>query len=476
MKRAFLFFCLIQSGILCSAESWETALAGVLTTPPAQGLDGRIYCTAEDRAVHALDSVTGREYWSFRPGRKLTGFTAVSPDGTIITLTNQNHLIAVSPGGWELWRHKLKSPPALSPAIDPHGILYLLTEDLELLSIDRLGNILSLGKMKTAYRGIYVYHNYILLQDSEKLDLLTITGDFSGTIDLSTSRIVLSEKGLWCESDRGVWFSLDPEENRVVLTGSPLDSSAIYPEKEVLITDDLRIVSGRQDWFMEAYNLGTESYNPLYQTGCNPSRTNGVRKIPAYSDRISEINIQSLCYLLLNQSYFNTVITELEEIDNIRKLLFEHPDYDLQIMDLINSSEVKAPPGRESPSRIDSYSLFRLYMLLSKWGSIQSRDTLIWLCAVEEEPGNLAIIFRGLGNIGYDPDGRSMRALHNSLKRGGSSEILNQAALLSALDIARYNGGKSMHVFFEILQYVSARTQSNRTLSLIDEIMKNLKD
>ena len=62
-------------------SAWETAIAGVLTTPPAQGMDGRIYSSADDRALHCLDSVTGREYWNYRPGRRLKLFTVVSPDG-----------------------------------------------------------------------------------------------------------------------------------------------------------------------------------------------------------------------------------------------------------------------------------------------------------------------------------------------------------------------------------------------------------
>ncbi|OQY34682.1 MAG: hypothetical protein B6241_03850 [Spirochaetaceae bacterium 4572_59] len=476
MKRAVLSFCLILTGILCSAESWETALAGILTSPPAQGLDGRIYCTSEDRAVHSLDSVSGKEYWSYRPGRKLKGFTTVSPDGTIFTLTNQNHILAISPGGWELWRFKMDSPPEFPPAIDSHGILYVLTEDKELFSIDRLGHAVSLGKMEKSYTGIYVYNNFILLQSPEELDFRTISGEDSGSIDLQSIRIVLSDKGLWCESDKGLWFRVDPKHNRAVLSDSPLETPAIYPKKEVLITDNLRIVSGRNDWFMEAYNLGAEAYNPLYQMGCNPSRTNGVRKIPLYSERMAGIVLKSLRYLLLNHQYFSSVIGEFEKIDNIQKLLVEHPDYDLQIMDLISSSEVRTSPGSESPSKIDSYSLFRLYMLLSKWGSIQSRDALIWLCSVEEDSGNLALIYRGLGNIGYDPDGRSLTALFASLKKSRHSEILMQAALLSALHMARYNGGQSMHDFFEILQFVSSRAQSKRSLKLIDTIIKELKE
>ena len=128
MRRVAVPFILLFQFFLWG-DTWETALAGVLTTPPAEGLDGRIYCTAEDRALHALDGVSGREYWNYRPGRRLIEFTIVSPDGTIFVLTTQKDLIAVTPGGWELWRYRLKSIPGIHPAIDNRGIFYFTGDD-----------------------------------------------------------------------------------------------------------------------------------------------------------------------------------------------------------------------------------------------------------------------------------------------------------------------------------------------------------
>ena len=66
-----MFVLIYQCVTLLGA--WETAISGVVISPPAQGPDGRIYSCADDRALHCLDQSTGKEYWAFRPGRRLSG-------------------------------------------------------------------------------------------------------------------------------------------------------------------------------------------------------------------------------------------------------------------------------------------------------------------------------------------------------------------------------------------------------------------
>ena len=49
-----------------------------------------------------------------------------------------------------------------------------------------------------------------------------------------------------------------------------------------------------------------------------------------------------------------------------------------------------------------------------------------------------------------------------------------RSALHSSLAIARYNGGRSMKNFLELMDYVGGRTRSRENSALIREIMRDL--
>ncbi len=473
MKRILVPFVLLFQLFLWG-ETWETALAGILTTPPAEGLDGRIYCTAEDRALHALDGVNGKEYWNYRPGRRLIEFTIVSPDGTIFVLTSQKDLIAVSPGGWELWRYRLRNIPGIHPAIDNRGIFYLTGEENFLYGIDRRGVATRLFQLPEQYTNFYVCQDNIIFRTSGKLDVYKTNGTLCGSIQTDTDRVVIRENTFWWADTSEKWNQLDLKNLKAVPAESPLPDHLIYPDPGILITDDSRIVSGRKDWFMEAYRQGAESYNSYYQPGCNSSRTNGSRDITDSCTGTPDIRLKSLAYIASDSRYLNPLLTNMESADTFYELINDYPDYSLQLTELISRSFRRSLHNEDRNNEIDSHSLYRIYRLLSCWGDLQTREALIHFCSTEEDPVNLRVIYRGLGRIGMDRDGRSITAIYNSLTRNPPDEFLFQEVLYSALDIARYNGGRSMKIYFEIMNNVSSRTGSPRTREVIRKIMREL--
>ena len=225
---------------------------------------------------------------------------------------------------------------------------------------------------------------------------------------------------------------------------------------------------------MEAYKEGTGSYHSLYQPGCNPSRTNGMRGLPSLSERLKEREKPSLAFITVDPLFFSSYLARFEKISAFHKLLERYPDYDMQLTDLISDSKTILSPGVDTLPEIDSYSLYRMYRILAGWGDIRTRESLIRLCSMEKDSSNLAVLFRGLGKIGMDPDGRSFNAVFNALRAQGSREDLYRPALESCLEIALYNGDESMRNLLEIMNYVSSRSRSGSTAELIKKISRRL--
>ena len=477
MNRKCLLLLILMILLLKNlpADTWETAISGVITSPPAEGLDGRIYSTADDRALHSLNGVTGREYWSYRPGRKLIGYTTVSPDGIIYIQTEKNELIAVSPGGWELWRSSLGDLPAAAPAIDSFGRVFVLTRDNRLHIIDRLGRKDSYQYPDDEYSDIYFFDNHLILRTTTSLVIYSLPDIHEKTLIIEVEYILIKGNFFTIKSNNGIWSNLDIKDYSLKRIEPPYDNSLLYPQSELLITDSGRIVSGRKDWFMEAYQEGINSYDSYFQFGCNSSRTNSPRRNLLSVQKERPFSRGYTDYILDDSNYLNKILRELEEQKTFHQLLNNHPDYDLFLMELLKKRST-INNYRENPVTPDLYSQFRMYLLLTRWGDLRTREAIIDLCTLEDDPVSLSILIQGLGKIGYDKDGRSINSIFDILRRNTGNENLYQNALNASFQIGKYNGENSMSDFFQILQFVSDQTRSPSTKKLIQQIMQKIHD
>lgn len=456
-----------------AAVSWETAIAGVLTTSPAQGLDGKVYSTADDRALHCLDSVTGREYWSFRPGRKLKGFTVVSPDGSILILTSQNDLVSVSPGGRELWRRTLGEDPLLPPAADPYGTIYILTASNTILCLDRKGNMVWEKSWSGTIDTIFATHRALLISGEGETSVILSDGTVDSVINDEIKHMVFSEPDLYWQNNKGSWKILDVVNHELKPADSPLEEGTIYADENVLITYEQRIVAGRQDWFMEAMEAGEDAYNPFYQRGSNPGRSSAVSSVPGEAERLKMFaengGTPMLPLLSANPEYLNDLLSEFESVKSFQELIQKDPDYDLVLQEIVSDSHVVSfDVHRKS---LDSYSRFRIYRILSRWGNLKSRETLLFLCDVETDPDNLALLLDGLGRIGLDGDGRSMLALKRSRIRYPYNRNLSLSAVRNASLLAQYNGNKSI---LSMMNFFAELQQGSLDKAVMAQIRKEL--
>ncbi|QEN07297.1 hypothetical protein EXM22_04570 [Oceanispirochaeta crateris] len=473
MRRCLSLLVLLLSS-LSGVFSWETAIAGVLTTPPAQGTDRRIYSTADDRALHCLDSLTGHEYWSYRPGGKLKGFTVVSPDSSILILSLDNTLLSVSPGGRELWRFPLMSSPPIPPAIDSYGTIYLMKDHGTLICLDRTGLEVWSRSIDGPVSEIFALQDRVLLVGPGKTQVYFTDGEQADSLDEAPAHIVYKTPNLYWQKQDGSWKQLDLETLQMKDSESPLAEGILYPENQILISYENKIISGRKDWFMEALEAGEEAYDPYYQSGTNPGRTRSLGVLPGQSQRYLLFKNRSgaplLPLLMIDQQFLSQILKEYEEIDSFQELIRKESDYDLVFQEILSDSHVlNMNVNRE---RLDEYSRYRIYKILSRWGNLKSRETLLFLSKTEQNPQHLALILDGLGRIGLDGDGRSMLSVVQAAEAHPGNPDLLLAAVRSSSRLAKYNGGRAI---LTMMKFYNTLQQRNLPASVQKQISFELK-
>jgi outer membrane protein assembly factor BamB len=120
-------------------EVWSYKLRQELTSSPAIGPDGRIYCCDDSGYVYAFNS-DGTLSWEVRTGDTvgISSSPAVTSDGTVYVGTEAGHLLAVKDGSVQ-WSYKADSafPISSSPIIGPEGNIYFGCDDGKLYRIDQ---------------------------------------------------------------------------------------------------------------------------------------------------------------------------------------------------------------------------------------------------------------------------------------------------------------------------------------------------
>ncbi len=453
--------------------SWERAIAGLVTSPPAQGLDGRIYCTADDRALHCLDSEEGREHWLCRPGRKIGGFTVVSPDGSILVRDDKDVLICISPGGHVLWRFPLKESLLVPPAVDSYGSIYLLGKNRTLYCLNRTGTLSWKKILDFEARDFFTAFQKLFLMAKDETLVLHIDGQDCRRIVKGAASFIYADSRLYWEEPGGRWWIVDSSSLALSSAPSPLQRREVFPNAACLITREGKVLAGRKDWFIEVMEEGEEAYNPYYQEGGNPGRTRGMEWGEGKQEESASYGIPGqgfgLSYLE-NGSSLDAFLNFCEKNRSFQEMLLLNPHYDKQLFYLLTGGSLtrEPPPGKKE---MDHYQRCRIYALLGRWGNLNCYNALLLLAEKEQDGSALSLIISGLGRIGRDPEGRGMRAIRKICQRRQEPELI-QTALNSALRIARFNGGASMEEFLLFFEEVQKRGLPR---GFSDQFLKNLR-
>ena len=425
--------------------------------------------------MHCLDSGTGREIWVFRPYRRLEGFTVISPDGRIFIKTVKDSLICVSPGGRELWRYQLKTELKVPPASDINGTLYLLQTDGLLLCLNREGHKVWDFQCNDNFADIYALEKGVMLLGTGKTVFLYPNGTIRNEKNIAFSYLLYDYPDLYGRTVTGEWGRLDTDSLEFIPGNNPLEKGTLFPDARVLITLKGHIVSGREDWFMQAMDAGEEAYDPYYQSGGNPLRSKGTDRSADPAGRRREYNAKGgnllLSLFTADPSVLNSYLLPYENVNSLQELMTMDYDYDLALYDILaESNKISAD---STQFRTDSYSRSRVYRILTKWGDLRIRESLLLLAKMEKDPYNLALIMDGLGIIGLDNDGKSMDTIRAVTKRFSMNSSVLYSAVVNAARLARYNGGRSNYEMMDFYNTLQNRTLPGKISSQIREEMRS---
>ena len=86
--------------------------------------------------LHALDTRTGREIWSFDAGSQITSSPRISPVSDAVYFgTGNNYVFSVDASTGELrWKYKTRGPVVSSPSVED-GIVYVGSLDRKLYAL-----------------------------------------------------------------------------------------------------------------------------------------------------------------------------------------------------------------------------------------------------------------------------------------------------------------------------------------------------
>jgi len=122
--------------------SWRFIAGGVTVGAPVEDSAGRLYFTAEDRFLYALDE-TGTMHWRTDLERRPTGPIVLGTDGSIYVTLEDGRLVALNKDGRLLWELRLERGGALAPISFTSGLV---------VASDASGHVIGL-----THRGVRVW-------------------------------------------------------------------------------------------------------------------------------------------------------------------------------------------------------------------------------------------------------------------------------------------------------------------------------
>ena len=117
----------VSPGPTAGTLRWRRQLEGAVTPGPAIGPDGTIYAASNAGVLHALNTLTGQDVWTYDSGHThvdddLSVSALVLADGTVVWPTPGDELLGLSQTGVKLWSAKLPGQPTSPASIDGHRI------------------------------------------------------------------------------------------------------------------------------------------------------------------------------------------------------------------------------------------------------------------------------------------------------------------------------------------------------------------
>lgn len=138
--NAYLICDTVEEGQL----KWRADTCGYVSSTPAVGGDGTIYCGGSDSLGAYLYAFSrdGSLKWKCKVGGYLDCAPTISPEGTIYVGSEDDHLYAINSEGTIQWKYKTGWNVRSSPAISTDGTIYFGSMDGNLYAMSPAGDLI----------------------------------------------------------------------------------------------------------------------------------------------------------------------------------------------------------------------------------------------------------------------------------------------------------------------------------------------
>jgi len=478
-------------------SNWIYRPGGRLRSLLMVAADGTIYVQNDRQELFAVTpGGTGR--WKLKMGAEAASLPAAAPDGRVVIPLIGGRIVCVSRHGVLLWSKDESAEASAAPVISPEGLIWMPLSDGRIIILDTWGEKLAQYSMRSAvsvlamdatrriWAGGFDGRVAVFSEDSVKNDPVE-SPNYSGNLQAvfvlrpSSSRVaaILTDaegngQVFLADGDMVNYDSFGNElsRERIALSGGAPSATAggalfvpvsdgsiriVYPDNssgilkgrsvlaEPLLSDEGILIAGGGDWILYAWNA--EEPGEGWRQFRGSSRRSGTFPAPpVIMDR--QIARRDPGFFFREQMAVSddltdrmTLLDELESFPDSGKMHREMPWVELLLEDLVSTGTVRFVNQQNQSLQSHPVARARGYLLLAEEEDFRSRSLLIECLKHEDDEVALAAGFRGLGIIGTDWDGASMRLIARKYRTyQPASESFTLETARAVADLVRYNG------------------------------------
>lgn len=505
---------------LTGDSQWSYRPGGRLRNLLLAAPDGTIYIQNDRQELFAVTpGGTGR--WKLVMNSEAAALPAAAPDGRLLLPLTGGRIVCISRYGVILWTRDESAEASAAPVADNEGTLWLPLTDGRVIGLDTWGELIgeltgggpaSVLAMDSSGRlwvggfsgSLMVFnlgsasrsepiripsggariaaiftdtdnHGHVFYQDGR---MLRVAAD--GKV-LSQERIAVSG-GAPAQSENGTLFlpAIDGSIHVLEANGekSLLRGDGVLSEP--LITEEGILVAGGGDWVLYGWKAGASPGQGWKQFRGSPRRSGTFPSEPVDYDRV-EARKHAGFVLRERMARSDDVserlalLEELEEFESEKRMYRELPWVGLLLKDL-------AAPGTIRRSELIYPSLVshglvreRAYRLLGSSQDFRTKSFLQQCLRHEEDSRALAAGFRGLGELGTDWDGSSLRLIAERYRDySPGDDQLTLAAAFALVELVRYNGGMSDRAGYSLLDNLIRNADSQGVRDKVRGIIQTM--
>ncbi len=488
--------------------------------------DGTIYVQNDRQELFAVTpGGTGR--WKLNMRLEPSALPAAAPDGRVIVPLSGGRIVSVSRHGRILWTRDESAEASAGPVVRSDGNVWIPLTDGRVIALNHYGEQIALARINGAasvlaldgigrlwaggFDGRVSVFNpdnsesdnedsselkpeFVLRPSTSRVSAILTDSDGMGRIfsvdgslvsvsidgEVSVEDSVSVSGGAASASADGTLFlpAADGSIRVLLPEGKEIQLSAPSVLAEPLLSQEGILISGGGDWILYGWKTGEPG--PGWRQFRGDSRRSGTfpASLPVlnrqearrdvgffYRERMAVSNDVSERLSLLN---------ELESYPDGQSLRKEFPWVDLIIEDLVTVGTLRFVDRYDEPLQSHGVVRARAYVLLAGSEDFRARNLLLSCLAAEEDPAALAAGFRGLGYIGTDWDGASMRLMAARYREFiPAGERLTVETARGLADLVRYNGDLSDPSGYDLMnQLLISQISENARREVMDIIRR----